>query len=151
VALENKPLTGSHTADVILDSLQKSIESWDLPQDIPIFCVRDNGANIKAAIRKFDWFDLACFAHTLQLAIGDAKAACNGVEAMLTKCRRLVTHYHHSCVASTQINSYQTARGLPEYDFVTACPTRWNSDLAMVRRLLSLKESLYFYCSCRRR
>jgi hypothetical protein len=142
VALENKPLTGSHTAEVILDSLEKSMESWNLPREIPIFCVRDNGANIKSAIRKSDWFDLACFAHTLQLAIGDAKAASEGVENMLTKCRRLVTHYHHSCVASARINGYQTARGQPEYDFVTACPTRWNSDLAMVSRLLLLKESI---------
>jgi len=90
--------------------------------------VRDNGANIKAAIRKSDWFDLACFAHTLQLAIGKAKAACDGVETMITKCRRLATYYHHSCVASARINNYQTARGLREYDFVTACLTRWNSD-----------------------
>ena len=142
VALENRPLSGSHTADVILDSLEKSMDSWNLPHEIPIFCVRDNGANIKAAIRKSDWFDLACFAHTLQLAIGDAKAACEGVEGMLTKCRRLVTQYHHSCVATGRIHGYQTARGQPEYDFVTSCPTRWNSDLAMVSRLLLLKESI---------
>jgi len=142
VALENKPLKCSHTAEAILDSLEKSMESWNLPQEIPVFCVRDNGKNIKAAIRRSEWYDLACFAHTLQLAIGDAKAACDGVEAMLTKCRRLVTHYHHSCVASSRINSYQRARGQPEYDFIAACPTRWNSDLAMVSRLLVLKESV---------
>lgn len=104
--------------------------------------MHNNGANIKAAVTNSDCFDLACFAHTLQLATGEVKAARDGVEAMLIKCRRPVAHYHHSCVANAQINSCQIARGQPKFDFVAACPRRRNSDLAMVSRLLLLKELL---------
>jgi len=143
VALENKPFPGSHTSDAILQSLENSLTDWGLPTEIPTFCVRDNGANLKAAVRKSGaWYDIACFAHTLQLAIADAISASDGMENMLGKCKRIVTHYHHSCVASERINTHQRAMNQAEYDFVMSCPTRWNSQYAMVRRLLLLKESV---------
>lgn len=77
-----------------------------------------------------------------QLAIADAISASDGMENMLGKCKHIVTHYHHSCVASERINGRQRAMKQAEYDFVMSCTTSWNSQYAMVRRLLLLKESV---------
>jgi hypothetical protein len=143
LALENKPITGSHTADAILESLEKAMEEWKLPENTPVFCVRDNGSNLKSAVKKFcSWYDVSCFGHTLQLAIADAIKECDGMVTMLNKCRKIVSHYHHSCVAGGRIDELQRLKNETEYDFIMSCPTRWNSEFLMVQRLLILKESV---------
>ena len=38
----------SHTGEAILESLEKSIEDWSLPR--PIYALRDNGSNMRAAM-----------------------------------------------------------------------------------------------------
>lgn len=96
MALENKHFPGQHTVDAILESLEKCILDWKLPPGVPIFCVRDNGANLRAAVGRSSWNDVPCFAHTLQLGIADAISASDGMTNMLQKARRIVTHYHHS-------------------------------------------------------
>jgi hypothetical protein len=141
-ALENKHFPGSHTADRIVETLQTSMDEWGLPGEIPIFCVRDNGSNIKAAIRKTVWYDVSCFAHTLQLAIADAIRSEEGMEHMLGKCKKIVSHYHHSCVAGGRIDKYQSDHNLSKYEFIMSCPTRWNSEFAMVERLVVLKAAV---------
>jgi hypothetical protein len=141
-AFENKYFPGTHNAQSILDMLDKSMEEWSLPNTVPIFCVRDNGSNIKAAVKKSVWFDLACFAHTLQLAISDGIRAVDGMENMLTKCRRIVSYHHHRCLAGQRIDQIRRDGQLPELDFVMSCPTRWNSEYAMVDRMLLLKSAV---------
>ena len=37
IALENKPFARSHTADSISDSIEKSINDWELSWSVPIF------------------------------------------------------------------------------------------------------------------
>jgi len=141
-ALENKYFPGSHTANRILDTLQTSMDEWGLPVAIPIFCVRDNENNIRAAIRKTVWYDVACFAHSLQLAIADAIRSEDGMDNMLGKCKKIVSHYHHSCVVGGRIDTYQSDHGLQKYEFIMSCPTRWNSEFAMVERLITLKAAV---------
>lgn len=105
IALENKPCSGSQTAECIIESLEQSMESWNLPTSVPIFAIRDNGSNLKAAIKRTIYHDIPCFAHTLQLAIGDAIDASDGMKAMLAKCRKIVGHYHHSCQATEKLEN----------------------------------------------
>lgn len=99
-ALENKHFPGSHTADRVLEELENCMEQWGLPTQIPIFCVRDNGSNIKAAVRNSVWVDVACFAHTLQLAISDAIQAEEGMENMLKNASIL---YHITTTVLLQV------------------------------------------------
>ncbi|XP_065652881.1 zinc finger BED domain-containing protein 4-like [Hydra vulgaris] len=46
-ALENKSFPGEHTGESILESLDKTIDNWELPRTVPIYVLRDNGSNIK--------------------------------------------------------------------------------------------------------
>lgn len=98
IGLENKPFAGSHTADSISDSLEKTIDDWELSRSVPIFSLRNNGSNMKAAMSRSQTFtDLNCFAHTLQLTIQDVVNEMDGVLTMLTKCKRIVTLSSQLC------------------------------------------------------
>ena len=83
--LENKPFVGmSHTGEAILESLEKSIEDWSLPRAVPIYVLRDNGSNMRAAMNMSQKFmDLPCFVHTLQLSINDAVSEIEGMISMI--------------------------------------------------------------------
>jgi hypothetical protein len=84
VALENKPFVSpSHTGEAIFESLEKSVADWSLPRNVPVYILRDNGSDVKAAMNMSQHFtDLACFAHTLQLAINDALSEVDGLQNM---------------------------------------------------------------------
>ena len=96
LALENKPISGNQTADVIIESLGRSMELWNLSKAVPVYAIRDNRSNIKSAIRGSAYYDIPCFAHTLQLAIEDAVDAWDELKNMLIKCSKILDHYNHS-------------------------------------------------------
>ncbi|XP_065675700.1 zinc finger BED domain-containing protein 4-like [Hydra vulgaris] len=80
-ALENKPFPGEHTVKIILESLEKTIDNWELPRTVPIYALRDNGSNIKSAMNlSQSFYDLSCFDHTFQLTINDAVSEMDGMQ-----------------------------------------------------------------------
>src|SRR5260364_68499 len=55
-----------HTADVIKEKLEETIEAWGLTEKV-YSITTDNGTNIKAAIKKMNNIvRIPCLAHTLQ-------------------------------------------------------------------------------------
>ena len=48
VALENKPFLGDqnsiHSGEAILESLEKTIDDWELPRSISVYALSDNVA-----------------------------------------------------------------------------------------------------------
>ena len=105
--LENKPFV-AHTGEAILESLEKSIEDWSLPRAVPINVLRDNGSNMSAAMNMSQNFmDLPCFAHTLQLSINDAVSEIEDMVSMIAKCKKIVSHYHHSIQSSQLLYAQQ--------------------------------------------
>ena len=90
----------SHTGEAILESLEKSIEDWSLPRAVPIYVLRDNGSNMRAAMNMSqNVMDLTCFAHTLQLSINDAVSKIEGMISMKAKCKKTsrttITVFNH--------------------------------------------------------
>ena len=111
-ALENKPFLRDqdsiHSGKAILESLEKTIEDWELLRSIHVYTFRDNGSNLKRAINLSQApFDLGCFVLTLQLAINDAVKEIPGMQNMLINSRRSVSHCHHSCQAAQKLHSKQ--------------------------------------------
>lgn len=54
-----------------------------------------------------------------------------------------VTHFHHSVLATKALNDHQEGKGQhPPLHLIQDVPTRWNSQLAMMRRLLKLKVGI---------
>jgi hypothetical protein len=91
-ALEVKECAGHHTAELLGNEM---MNDWKLPQAGTVL-VTDNGANIVAAARDHtDMKRLGCFAHTLQLAIGDALKL-EEISELLSIARTIVTFFHSS-------------------------------------------------------
>lgn len=71
--LSCKHMPQGHTAENLKNALLELAAEWDLPQDIPVYTVTDNGRNFVSAVTRTPWHGLQCFGHTLQLCINDAK------------------------------------------------------------------------------
>jgi len=72
--------------------------------------ITDNAPNLVAALRKVPdgtWQHLRCVAHSLQLAIVDAKKSTSNLEALLIACRSIVGHYKRSSTAKARLFELQ--------------------------------------------
>ena len=84
---------------------------------------------MKAVLHQSEAFeDFSCFAYTLQLAINNATGEVEGIKYILAKCRKIVSHYHHSCQASKRLHKEQNRLGHTERALLMAVATCWNSD-----------------------
>jgi hypothetical protein len=115
---------------------------WSLPADSVVFCVRDNAANMRAAVRGTDWYDLPCFAHTLQLVIRDAINEVEGMSNMIKNAKSLVGHYCHSQVALNRLSKTCSDNNIHYLEPIQSVVTRWNSEFLMIERLLHLREAV---------
>ncbi|KAK0137429.1 Zinc finger BED domain-containing protein 1 [Merluccius polli] len=97
--LLTESLPGRHTADCLAEKLNGAVEQWGIEGRV-IACVHDNAANIVAANRptRVSWVSVACFAHTLQLAINDGFALY--LNRVISAAGKLVGHFNYSTVAS---------------------------------------------------
>ena len=66
-----------------------------------------------------------CFAHTLQLAINDGFKNLN-INRVVAACSKLISHFHHSTVASNALKIKQALQNLPTHKLIQYCRTRWN-------------------------
>lgn len=85
---------------------------------------------------KYNLYSNRCAAHTIQLAI---KKGFNG-----SVCSRILK-VASSIVAPKRSNAlqlYLQQTGQKQFVLVQSCPTRWNSSLAMLDRLLLLRRAV---------
>lgn len=103
------------------------------------YCVTDNAKNMVAAMRFLEMEPLVCFAHTIQLALNDAKAETPGFSNTMKKVRTIIGHYKHSSKATERLRTISKARGHTFLELLQDCKTRWNSEYLMLERLLYTK------------
>ena len=65
----------------------------------------------------------------------------------MARCRKIVGHFQHSCLAYSRLRKIQENLGLPGHRLVQDEPTRWNSSLYMLLRLQEQKMALAAYAS----
>ncbi|XP_064476239.1 zinc finger BED domain-containing protein 4-like [Ornithodoros turicata] len=140
--LNTRPMSGAHSAGNIAAALQEMCSEWEIPGGCVKFIVTDNGRNIRAAVRQLPWSERACFAHTLELAINDARACTPAVDQLCKRARHIVGHYKHSSSAQKRLDEYQRRKGQSVLRLVQDIVTRWNSQYLMLSRLLELKEAV---------
>lgn len=106
VVLLTRSLPGQHTADYLAEKLKEAVEEWGLEGKV-IACVHDNVRNITAANDpiRMTWHSVACFAHTLQLAVY--------LKKVISAAGRLVSHVSHSTVATKALQEKQQQMALP--------------------------------------
>ncbi|XP_039455640.1 E3 SUMO-protein ligase ZBED1-like [Oreochromis aureus] len=101
----------------------------------------DSAANMLAAMRALPYEHIACNAHILQRTITVCLDS-SGFVGVLAKCRKIVGHFKQSPASTTELNQQQVALGKKSDQLIQDVPTRWNSTLAMVSRLLCNREAV---------
>ncbi|KAG0420885.1 hypothetical protein HPB47_003201 [Ixodes persulcatus] len=89
-----------------------------------------------------EWIPLQCLGHTFQLAIKAAKEETPAVSLLCKKARAIVGHYKHSAQATRRLKDCQERMELPSTSLIQDVETRWNSEHAMLSRLVQLKDAV---------
>lgn len=131
---------GSHTGEAIKEKFLNMFEKWDISHEQIHIVLRDNGTNIVKALNDASLPHYGCFAHSLILSQ-------RAVTDILARCRKIVGHFRHSCLAYSRLRKIQENLGLPGHRLVQDEPTRWNSSLYMLLRLQEQKMALAAYAS----
>ena len=139
--LETMPFPDRHTGINIADKLKGLAERWGIMDNVRMVS-HDQGSNIKAAMEilheECNWKSLCCAAHCLQLCIS-AGFSISAIDRLLSAAKKIVTHFHHSTVASEALKQKQAQMNMSCKKLVTSCATRWNSTYEMLDRLMKLR------------
>lgn len=65
----------------------------------------------------------------------------------MAKLKRIATHFKHSVIAQQRLSVIQKEVGVPQHSILQAVPTRWNSALHMLLRMLEQKRAITAYSS----
>lgn len=128
----------SHTAQNLSVEIKKCVTQWNLDGKI-VAVVSDNAANIKAAIRLCNWRHIPCFAHTINLIV---QAGISKISNLVVKVKSIVEYFKRSPQAYAKLQSTQKQMGVKELKLKQEMPTRWNSCLEMLERVLGVKDPL---------
>lgn len=147
IAVRHAP--GSHTADLLAAHVTEVLQDFGIrTSDSETNChvTTDNGANIKKAMTKImknvKW--RGCFAHTLQLVVNaglDSKEV-SGISRTLAKARVIVGHFRRSTSAATLLHDIQVRHNITQHKLLQDVPTRWNSQLTMLDRLIEQRTAV---------
>ncbi|XP_065130356.2 zinc finger BED domain-containing protein 4-like [Paramisgurnus dabryanus] len=145
--LNVKAMSGSHTGEYIGQMFLTMLEEWNIDTQRVLLVLRDSGANMVKGMRLAEMPDLSCSAHTLQLIINDGLSSQRVVGDILAKLKRIATHFNHSVIAQQRLSVIQKEVGVPQHSILQAVPTRWNSTLHMLLRMLEQKRAITAYSS----
>ncbi|GBP74455.1 Zinc finger BED domain-containing protein 1 [Eumeta japonica] len=108
--------------------------------------VRDSGSNMKRAMKLGDIPDVSCTIHQLQLCVRTLLDCDEEIKALLSKCKKISTHFNHSQIAQTELHKIQKEQFNQEcLSVIQECSTRWNSTFYMLERMIRIQDSLCLY------
>ncbi|XP_022823853.1 zinc finger BED domain-containing protein 4-like [Spodoptera litura] len=107
--------------------------------------IRDEGSNMKRAMRLAKFQDLDCAIHMMQLAIRSCLNSQENIKGTKQKCKKISMHFNHSTIAQTQLHKIQDRLNQPNLKVFQDCVTRWNSTFYMLDRFLKVKDALSLY------
>ena len=142
--LSTFPMDECHTADYITQSLKQTADEWSIADQISVV-VHDGAANVKEVGEANDWADVSCAAHKIHLVVSSSLGIDKVSNTAISKCvgaaSRLVTHFHHSCLATTELLKRQKTMYADKTPrkLIQCVKTRWNSVYDMFDRLLELR------------
>ncbi|KAL4130708.1 hypothetical protein QTP88_008106 [Uroleucon formosanum] len=105
----------------------------------------DNTSNITNAVKnledQFNLYSSRCAAHTIQLAIKKGLDE-NVCSRLLKTASLIVAAFRQSPKRSKALQLYLQQTGQKQLTLLQSCPIRWNSSLAMLDRLLTLRTAV---------
>jgi len=84
---------------------------------------------------------MPCAVHTLQLAVNKGL----GIDECMVISKNassMVSAFKHSYKRTTALESYLINNGKPNLRLIQCCPTRWNSTLHMLERLVEFRSAI---------
>lgn len=136
-----------HTGENIAEKMDSILKKWQIPKEKVQCIVRDAGANIKKGVSLLHVQHVDCSSHQIQLIVKEGLKAQETVVTVLTKCKKMATHFHHSNTAQGNLSTLQQRLDQPKLKILQECNTRWNSTFYMLERILKNKDSLCLYAS----
>lgn len=149
--LAMKSVSGSHTGEMIADTLSKELIRWKVTSDRQVLMLRDNASAMAKATELMKISSEPCLIHTLQLVIHDGLKEQRAVLDTLAVGRSIVGHFRHSSLATSRLEMIQRDNlgVMPggELRVVQDVTTRWNSSLYMLERLIILKNAVSLFAA----
>ncbi|KAJ8342953.1 hypothetical protein SKAU_G00328810 [Synaphobranchus kaupii] len=129
-----------HFADACARQFIQVSDEWKITDKVTTIGT-DSARNMIAAARILPFDYLPCIAHMIQRLI-TVSLSNSGFDGALAKCRKIVGHFKHSPANAAELKAQQASHGQDEEPLIQDVPTRWNSTLAMITRILQNKEPL---------
>ncbi|XP_051815909.1 E3 SUMO-protein ligase ZBED1-like [Acanthochromis polyacanthus] len=139
-ALTVSKTTERHYAEACAQHFEDIAQDWGIENKVTTLGT-DSARNMVAAVRQLPYEHLPCTAHAIQRSIC-VSLSDSGIDAVLAKCRKLVGHFKHSPSNTRELNAQQVAHHQKEEPLIQDVPTRWNSTLAMIQRVLQNREPI---------
>ncbi|XP_049437940.1 zinc finger BED domain-containing protein 4-like [Epinephelus fuscoguttatus] len=143
--LSMKVIDTDYTPAEILQHLEDLVEEWQtlIPHRFTVeFFVTNNTCNMVEAMSDSGFEHIRCMAHSLHLIVTGAIEECHGVVSVINTARQITNTVHMSNTAVAKLHEIQDKLGLTEAALVHDVPTRWNTVLFMLQRLLEQKKAL---------
>jgi len=131
------------TSDYISQCLKKTMDEWNISDQI-LAVVHDGASNVKEIVKSNNWQDIGCAVHKLHhvvsAALGIDKVSNTPVSKCVAAGSRLVGHFSHSALATSELAKRQKAMNAekPPLKLIQYCKTRWNSVYDTFERLVAL-------------
>lgn len=143
--LKCETFDGRHTGDIISDKFCIMLSEWNIKKEQVHCLIRDEGSNMKKAVRLAALNDIDCTVHRMQLAIRSCLDSQEIIKIVKQKCKKISTHFNHSTIAQKQLQAIQDRLNQPHLKVFQDCITRWNSTYYMFERFLKVKDALSLY------
>lgn len=125
IILKCEQLEGRHTGEIIMNSLNNILKDWGLSPESVHCILRDRGSNMIKAMNMANFTSANCTIHQLQLCVRSAMETEEFLLPMITKCKKIATHFNHSLVAQHELKQIQTERlSQSELSIIQECSTR---------------------------
>jgi len=141
------PLEERHTGEYISRKFDEMLEKWKIERTYVHCVMRDSGTNMKKALFLSGINNLDCTIHKLHLTVKSGLDSKEEIKEVISKCRNIGSHFHHSTMAQEELKKLQDRLKKPILKVIRDTPTRWNSTLHMLKRTEELKESLCLYAA----
>lgn len=115
-------------------------KQWNIERKVSTLGT-DRARNMIAANTQLPFEHLSCAAHSLQRSI-TASLQNSSFDTALAKCRKVVGHFRHSPPNAAELEQQQIANGQEKEALTHDVPTRWNSTLEMIKRVLRNQQPL---------
>jgi hypothetical protein len=158
ISLGVKRIFGSHTAENLSESIKHFCDEFKIFDKI-VSITGDNAGNMRKAAKLLGKPFISCFAHVLNLVVKNTiqnlkidleNSDDPSNQKIIEKCRKLVGTFNHSTILTEKLLQDQNTSNENESDkskwtklrLIQDVITRWNSLYQMLKRVVTLKNSI---------